>query len=67
MCPVALVWGSQMNALHQRHLPVVTDTITYLNAQMRELNRLRDQVRKAELSAPKSAAEVPQKTNAHLE
>ena len=53
LCPlvVALVWGSQMSTLHQRHLPVVTDTITYLNAQIRELNRLRGQVRKAELSA----------------
>jgi len=35
----------------QRNLPVVTDTITYLTAQIRELNRLRDQVRKAQLSA----------------
>ena len=53
LCPlvVALVWGSQMSTLHQRHLPVVTDTITYLNAQIRKLNRLRGQVRKAELSA----------------
>jgi hypothetical protein len=53
LCPlvVALLWGSQMSTLHQRHLPVVTDTITYLNAQIRELNRLRGQVRKAELSA----------------
>jgi len=51
-CPevVALVWESRMSTL-QRRLSVVNDTITNLNAQIYELNRLRDQVRKAQLSA----------------
>jgi hypothetical protein len=42
-----------------RCLGGVTDTIAYLNAQIRELEQARDLVKKARLSAPKSAAELP--------
>jgi hypothetical protein len=37
--------------IFQEQLSAVTDTISSLRAQMRELELLRDQVRKAELSA----------------
>jgi hypothetical protein len=39
-----------MSSLQQR-LAAVTDTITNLIAQLRELDRLRERVRKAEISA----------------
>ena len=42
-----------------RRLASVTDTIAYLNAQIRELDQVRDLVRKARLIGPKSATEVP--------
>jgi hypothetical protein len=45
--------GSQMNSL-QRRIAAVTDTTADLIAQLRELDRLREQVRKALLSAQKS-------------
>jgi len=35
----------------QKRLSVVTDTITSLNIRISELQRLRDQVKKAQLSA----------------
>jgi len=38
----------------QKRLAAVIDTAADLNAQFTELNRLRDQVRKAQLSARKS-------------
>jgi hypothetical protein len=38
----------------QQHLSVVTDTKTNLYTQLRELERLRDQVRQAELLVGKS-------------
>lgn len=40
----------------QEQLSAVTDTISSLKAQMRELEQLRDRVRKAELSARKLTA-----------
>ena len=45
--------GSQMSSL-QRRIAAVTDTTANLVAQLRELDRLREQVRKALLSAQKS-------------
>jgi hypothetical protein len=45
--------GSQMSSL-QRRIAAVTDTTANLIAQLRELDRLREQVRKALLSAQKS-------------
>jgi len=42
---------------HQRHHSFSTDAITNLIIQ-REVNRLRDLVRRAQLSVPKSAAEA---------
>jgi hypothetical protein len=36
---------------HQRHLSIEAELTTNLNAQMRELKRLRDLVRKAQQSA----------------
>jgi hypothetical protein len=47
------MWGSQMS-IRQQRFSVVTDTIANLNARIRELERLRDQVRKAQLSARRS-------------
>jgi hypothetical protein len=48
-----------MNSLQQR-LAAVTDTAANLKAQLRELNRLRDQVRKAQQSTQR-----PQPERAH--
>jgi hypothetical protein len=42
--------GPQMSVFQQRLL-VVTHTIPSLNIRIRELERLRDQVKKAQLSA----------------
>ena len=52
-----------MNSLEQ-HL---ADTAAYLNAQLCELNELRDQVKKSATIGPKIAAKVPQKKSANLE
>ena len=52
--------GSLVSKIHSGGLRAVTATATNLHAQLRELNRLRDQVRKAKLSARKSRR-VPQK------
>ena len=43
-------WVFQMSTLEQR-LAAITDTTSNLIAQLRELNRLRERVRKAKLSA----------------
>jgi hypothetical protein len=48
----------------QWRLEAVTDTTANLIAQLRELERLRERVRKAEL-AREIAAGRPQKKNAH--
>src|ERR1700737_1846593 len=52
--------GSLVSKIHSGGLRAVTATATNLHAQLRELNRLRDQVRKAKLSARESRR-VPQK------
>ena len=49
----SIKWGSKMGSL-QRRIAAVTDTTANLIAQLRELDRLREQVRKALLSARKS-------------
>jgi hypothetical protein len=41
-------WGRQMSTLQER-LAAITDTTANLKAQFRELDRLREHVRKAEL------------------
>jgi hypothetical protein len=41
-------------SVFQRRLSVITDTVTSLNIRMRELERLRDQVKRAQLLARKS-------------
>jgi len=46
----SILMGSQMSSL-QRRIAVVTDTTANLIAQLSELDRLREQVRKALLSA----------------
>jgi len=46
-------------------LAVVINAAVNLNAQLCELNRLRDQVRKAQLLARKCPQIGPQKKNAH--
>jgi hypothetical protein len=38
----------------QRRLATISDRAAYLNAQLSELNKLRDRVRKAQLSARRS-------------
>ena len=50
---VAVGMGSQMGIFQQRLL-VVTHTIPSLNIRIHELERLRDRVRKAQLSARRS-------------
>ena len=49
-----------MNSLQQR-LAAVTDTAANLKAQLRELNRLRDQVRKAQQSTQRPQPERARK------
>ena len=49
----ALVGGSQMSAL-QRRIAIVSDMTANLIAELRELDRLREQVREALLSVRKS-------------
>jgi hypothetical protein len=43
-------WGFSMSVV-QQHISAITDTKTSLHTQLRELERLRDQVRQAELLA----------------
>jgi hypothetical protein len=52
---------------HQRHLSVMTDPKTNLDAQMRELIQLRELVRKAQLSARTVQRKSRRKKNAQLE
>jgi hypothetical protein len=52
------VWVPHRSIFEQR-LSVVNDTIASLNIRIRELERLRDQVKKAQLSARRSRSEVP--------
>jgi hypothetical protein len=47
-----------------RRLASVTDTIAYLNAQIRELDQVRDLVRKARLSARRARRKSPRKRRA---
>jgi hypothetical protein len=53
-----------MGTLQQR-LAAITDTASRLDAQLRELNRLRERVRKAKLLARKSRR-IDGKKNAQL-
>jgi hypothetical protein len=52
---------------HRRRLSVGTEPVTNLNAQMRELKRLRDRVRKAELSIGRPQRKSRRKAKVHLE
>ena len=54
--------GSQMSAL-QRRIATVSDTTANLIAELRELDRLREQVREALLSVRKS--QQPKPRNGH--
>jgi hypothetical protein len=54
--------GPQMSSL-QRRIATVSDTTANLIAQLRELDRLRDQLRKALLSVRKS--QQPKRRNGH--
>jgi len=45
-------------SIHQRHHSFSTDAITNLIIQTREVNRLRDLVRRPQAIGPKSAAEA---------
>lgn len=49
------------NLLGMDRISVITDTINSLNIRMRELERLRDQVKKAEKSARRSRPRFPKK------
>jgi prefoldin subunit 5 len=51
----------QMNS-HQQRLATLTHTIAHLNARFNELNRLRDQVRKAQRLTGKSQRTVRRKS-----
>jgi hypothetical protein len=48
-------WGFSMSVV-QQHISAITDTKTSLHTQLRELERLRDQVRQAEVLAKVAAA-----------
>ena len=56
-----LSWMVQMNS-HQQRLATLTHTTAHLHAKLNELNRLRDQVRKARRSAWKSQRTVRRKS-----
>lgn len=51
------VWSYQMG-IHEGHVPVSTEPIVDLAAQMQELLRLREMVRQAQLSVRKSQRKV---------
>jgi hypothetical protein len=51
---------------HQRHLSIEAELTTNLNAQMRELKRLRDLVRKAQQSARRARSPAEKGRNASI-
>jgi hypothetical protein len=59
VCSVHFSLGSQMSSL-QRRIVAITHTTANLIVQLRELDRLRERVRKAQLSARRSRRITPQ-------
>jgi len=64
-CSVHFSWGSQMSTLQER-LAAITDTTANLKAQFRELDRLREHVRKAELRIAVSGHCAPERSDLNL-
>jgi hypothetical protein len=57
---MSALYGRRLEVANTR-ISVVTDAAASLNAQVRELELLRDQVKKAQLSAQKIAADKSSK------
>ena len=65
MVPVELVLGLKLSSIQER-IATVTDSTSNLIAQLRELYRLRESVRKAQLLARGISAHRPQKKGKRL-